>query len=155
MTKQQIILPIIILALAGTSMFGIAEIAHAQTAQNQTSLVQEIAQKFHLDQNQVQTVFDQYRGQHLSMRLSNMQQRLENRLSAQVTAGKITDVQKKEILDEIKKLQTDYPVTASMTMNERMQARQKLLADFSAWAKSQNIDSSLVMPRFGRGTLNK
>jgi hypothetical protein len=106
-----------------------------------------IAQKFNLDQNQVQSVFDQYRTE----QKQTMQQRELDRLNKLVQDKKITDAQKQAILDEQAALKTKYnPANfKSLTADQRKQQFQAEQDEIKTWANSQGIDPSYLMPGFG------
>ncbi len=114
MTRRKTLIPVLAAVMATVVLMGTAGVAQAQINPNNLSeLTQMIAKKFNLDQKQVQTTVDQFHWQKKSDRLDNL-----------VKQGKITESQKKAILEKQKELES--------------------------WAKSQNIDLSQIMP-FGRG----
>jgi hypothetical protein len=106
-----------------------------------------IAQKFGLDQSQVQSVFDQYQQQNKA----TMQQRFQKRLDQAVAAGKITSAQEQSILAEQKKLQSEYPFSSlkNMTPAQRKQQFQNQQNEIKSWTQSNGIAASYLMPGFG------
>src|SRR5581483_8794004 len=119
---------------------------------NPTSgLVQAIAQKFGLDQNQVQNVVDQYKTQHKSNMQQNMQERLKQRLDQAVKDGIINSTQEQALLDELSKLRSKYSIDSlkSMTPAQRQQAMKDQKTELENFAKSQNIDLSKLKLGFG------
>jgi hypothetical protein len=151
MISKKIFIPVIALTIAGTTFFGVSQFVHAQNS-GQT-LVQMIAQKFGLDQNKVQAVFDDYKNQHQSEKLQFMQDRLKTHLDGLVSQGKITSSQEQAIIDELSKLRDEVTGAnfKNMTSQERKQAMQKIHDEFVSWAKSQGIDLTLVHPFGGIG----
>lgn len=137
MMTKKIVLPVLIFSFASAAIFSAVTIAHAQTNSNNgfSKLVQAIAQKFNLDPNQVQDVFNQYHRQNMQ----NRQAFFQNRLDDLVTQGKITQSQKQAILDEVAKLKIESAIS-----------RQNRLSEIQSWAQSQGIDLSLI-PMLGRG----
>lgn len=114
MTHRKTLIPVFAAVMATVVLMGTANVVQAQINPNNLSdLTQMIAKKFNLDQKQVQTTVDQFHWQKKADRMDNL-----------VKQGKITESQKKAILEKQKELES--------------------------WAKSQNIDLSLIMP-FGRG----
>lgn len=140
--KKKIIIPLLAVAIVGIGAFGISQV-HAQSNGSPASgLVSAIAQKFNLDQNQLQLFVASYRQQ-------NRQVRLQTRLDRLVSQGKITQAQKQAILTEIASLKTKYNLNSlgTMTPQEKRQAFQNAHSEFKTWAQSQGIN----LPLFGRG----
>lgn len=54
---KNIMIPLLAVSISGATLFGVSQFAMAQ-GQTTPSLVQMIAQKFRLDESQVQSVFD-------------------------------------------------------------------------------------------------
>ncbi len=150
--KKTLAIAAIVLTVAGAGVFGIAN-ANAQTATTDnpmSSLVQKIATKFNLNQNEVQAVFDQEHAE----RHAQMDAQYEQRLSQLVTDGKITEQQKQLILNKHKEMQanreTEMAALQNMTDEERRAAMEKKRTELENWAKDNNIELQYVMP-FGKG----
>lgn len=149
--SKNIIIPALALTIVGGTLLGVGQIAHAQSNNPYSGLVQAIAQKFGLDQSKVQAVVDDYRQQrHTYMKQNmqqNMQQRLQSKLDAAVKAGKITSAQEKAILDEVATLKNKYNPDSlkNMTPAQRKQTLDQMRSELQSWAKSQGIDPSYVM----------
>ena len=138
--NYKIILPALLIAGSGLIFLTVAT-AQAQTNQaNRTSLVQAIAQRFGLQESDVQSVFDENRNQHQAQ----MQAKFEDRLTQAVTDGKITEEQKQAILTKRQELQTaqqDQKTNwQNMTADERKQAMQTQQQDLQTWATQNGID---------------
>ncbi|MBU4017299.1 hypothetical protein KJ980_06315 [Patescibacteria group bacterium] len=162
MLNKKIVLPVLAVAVLGVGVAFTSLQAHAQTSSNSFSgLVQVIAQKFGLEQSKVQSVVDDYRNQQKQNMQQNKQQKEQDRLDALVQEGKITDAQKKTILDEQAKLKSEYsPDTfKNLTPDQKKQQFQKEQDEIKSWAKSQNIDPIYVMSGFGmrgfRGNIHR
>lgn len=114
------------------------------------TLVQRIAQKFGLQQSNVQSVFDEVRKE----RQAEMQKRLEDRLAQAVKDGKLTETQKNLILAKHKEMQANREKNRDawmkMTPEERRNEKQKIRTELEAWAKANTIPLEWVMP-YGRG----
>ena len=118
-------------------------------------LVQFIAQKFGLDQGQVQSAVDDFRTQHKQQQEQQMQDRESTHLDTLVSQGKITAQQKQQILDEQAKLRSEYDPASfkNLTSDQRKQKFQQEQAEIQAWSKSTGIDAKYLRPgfmRFGR-----
>lgn len=152
MNKKLLLLTLI--TAGAVTAYGAGQIANAQTPTGKpfSGLVQTIAQKFNLDQNKVQEVVDQYRQQHKTGRMQNLNQKLGTRLNSLVNQGKLNEQQKQAVMKEFAALENKYNVqSTAQTPQQRMQAFQNLKNEFDIWAKQQGIDPALIMPRFGMG----
>ena len=150
--SKKIILPVLAVAVLGTVVTFTSSQVQAQTNTNSFSgLVQAIAQKFGLEQSQVQSVCDDYKNQRKQNMQQIMQQREQDRLNNLVQQGKITDAQEQAILDEQSKFRNEYSPDSfkSLTSDQRKQLLQKKQDEIKAWAQSQGIDPAYVMPSFG------
>lgn len=155
MIKKTIMIPVIAVAASGIILLGATQLVHAQTSNTPFSgLAQAIAQKFNLNQTDVQNVINQ-------QMQTNMQTRVQNRLDQLVKDGKITSAQEQAIISEMAKIKSEYDTAAfkTMTADQRKQSLQKMRDEINAWAKSQGIDIKYVtMPRFSmwhRGWMNQ
>jgi hypothetical protein len=151
--SKTVIIPMAAVAIVAAGAFGVARVSAATDANNpQASLVQKIADTFHLDKSKVQSVFDQDKQQ----RQDNREAQYEARLTQAVTDGKLTSAQKDAVLkkhnelkDQLAKARTSGQ---SLTPAERKAAMDKLRADIDAWSKANNIDAKWLMgggPGFG------
>jgi len=142
-----------VIITAGTGAFAIGR-ASADTS-TQPSLIQMIAQKFGLNQSDVQAVVTQYRQE----RQAQMEANFKAKLDADVTAGKITAAQETLIINERQSLQSERTSQAAsfktMTPAQRQAAMQKNRADLTAWAKQNNIDVQYLFGGFGRMGMGK
>ncbi len=151
MLKKKLFLSLVFVGVAGVALLGVRQV-QAQSAGNPLSgLVQMLAQKFGLDQTQVQSVVDQYRQQQTTARQQNMQTREQARLDGLVKAGKITEAQKQAIITEQAVLKAKYNLAnyKSLTPDQRKQQLQAEQAEIKTWAASQGIDPSYLRPGFG------
>lgn len=116
-------------------------------------LIETIAQKFGLSTTQVQSVVSEYQNQQKQNMQQNMQQHQEDRLNQLVKDGKITESQKKAILDQLALLKSKYNQDnfKNMTPDQRKQQFQGQQDEIKSWAATQGIDPSYVMPGFGMG----
>jgi 3-hydroxyacyl-CoA dehydrogenase len=87
--SKSLIIPVVAIGVIGASS---ATVVAASTSQ--PTLAQDIANKFHLDQSQVQSVIDQHR----ATNQQNRETKYEDRLTQAVKDGKLTDAQKQAVL---------------------------------------------------------
>lgn len=114
-----------------------------------SSLVQKLADKFGLNKDEVQAVFDQSRQEMQAQRTAEY----ESRLSQLVKDGKITEAQKQLILAKHKELQSKH-LTIMESMkdkngDERRDAMEAEHEDLEEWAKQNGIDPKYLMFKFG------
>ena len=134
MTKKKILIPIVGLIAAAGIAFGTIQVANAQTTTGPFSgLAAAIAQKFNLNQSDVQSIITSYR------KTAN-ENFTKNRLDALVSSGKITSTQETAIINELAALKTKY-------MNSGKGNFKNMLIEFKSWLTSQNIDPS-ILPMF-------
>lgn len=124
-------------ALGGVAGGGIVSAATPSngTSDSQSSLVNAIASKFHLNKNDVQAVVDQNRQTHEAER----QQRFEARLDQAVKDDKITSSQKEEILAKQKEVQSYMESIKDKSPEERHQLMKTKFDELRAWAKANHI----------------
>jgi len=131
-------------SLAFAAILGAGAI-YAQGGNLQTNdLPQLIAQKFNLNQDEVQTVFDQYREQRREQRQQENQQRMEENLNQAVADGKITESQKQLILQKHQEMQAERESETFDPGQGRENAR-KHHDEMEQWAKDNGIDLESVI----------
>lgn len=158
MTSKKILLPVLAVAIIGGTIILSVNQVHAQTNNNPLSnLVQMIAQKFGLDQNQVQSLVDQFQQEQKQNRLQKMKDREKMKLDKLVQQGKITSTQEQSILDELVVLKNKYNLgnLKNLTPDQRKAQFQAMQNELKSWAQSQGIDPTLIMPGSGMGGFKK
>lgn len=133
-----------VIAIVGVSGAAIAATSTSTTTSPQDSIIQKIADKFHLNKSDVQSVFDQ---NHQEMQAKH-QQMLKDRLDQAVKDGKLTQAQETKLLAELKTLHDE---TKSDNRADRRANRQAMHDELEQWAKDNGIDLGQVMPRPGHG----
>ncbi len=110
-----------------------------ETTQTRSTLLQRIAEKFGLNQDDVDQVVADYQTE----RRQEMQSAYEDRLTAAVENGQITAEQKQLILEKHNQLQQEY--------DSENQQRQQHQEELQAWADENGIDVSYLGVGGGRG----
>lgn len=146
--NKKIGLPIAIVMILGLGVLG-AGFVGAQTPTDGTkTIVQRIAEKFNLNQTDVQAVFDEEHEEHHKQ----MQVRVEENLNQAVKDGKITEAQKQAILtkfSEMKDSKPDFEKFRSMTEEERRQVMEQKRTELESWAKENNLDLTTLQELMG------
>jgi hypothetical protein len=149
MYSKKVILPAAALAIAGAAAFGMSQ-ASADTSGTgaHASLVQKLADTFHVDKSKVQAVFDQDRSEHQA----EAETRYEARLTQAVTDGQLTAAQKDAVVAEHNKLKPEMDAALKLTGTDRRAALDKIHTEATDWAKDNNVDAKWLMgPRPMRG----
>ncbi|OGM23937.1 hypothetical protein A2715_02045 [Candidatus Woesebacteria bacterium RIFCSPHIGHO2_01_FULL_39_32] len=121
-------------------------VASAQDSDDYPSIVQKIAEKFNLNEADVQAVFVEDREEHYA----EMQARWSERLDDLVNDGKITAEQKQVILDKHEEMHNKMEEWKDLNVEERHEKMHALHDEFKTWAEGPGIDLPLLGP-FGRG----
>jgi len=170
MKKKYIWMPLAVLAIAATTLFGVARTYAQSTPAEQAkypAIVQKIADKFNLQIADVQAVFDQDKTDRQAEMQIKMQAKFEERLAQAVTDGKLTEVQKQAIIAKRAELQTTMQSGATnlltensknMTAAERQaaQAERKTAmeaqrTELETWAKQNGIEAKYLVGLGGFG----
>lgn len=154
--KQKIVSIIAFLVMVLTPVAVMPAYAASSTSSSPNffqGLVQFIAQKFGLDQTQVQSAVNTYHSQQAQNRQQKMADNEKTHLDTLVSQGKITSSQEQQILDEQAKLKSEYnPANfKNETPAQRKADFQKEQAEIQAWSQSTGIDGKYLMPGFGMG----
>lgn len=133
-------------ALSATSAF--AQTNNAGQDQ-MSSLVEKIASKFNLNQDDVQAVFDEAHEE----RETQMKATFEAQLTQAVTDGEIISEQKQLILDKRAEMEADREANhdsfESQTPEERKAAMESKKSELDSWATQNGIDVKYLMPQHG------
>jgi competence protein ComGC len=146
--KKTLLIPALALTMAGTVLFATNQV-NAQGTDRQTTLVQKLADKFGLNKDEVQAVFDQEK----TDRQADRQNKFGARLDQLVKDGKITEAQKQLILDKFKTIEADRAAKMeqmkSMTPDQRKAAMKADHEALQKWASDNGIDLKSVFGGFG------
>lgn len=147
--------PLLIAGIATT--LGVAGIAgtslvSAETASTGSdSLANKIAQKFNLNKDEVQAVFDEDR----QAKEAERSAKIEKELSDAVSNGKLTSEQKDKILAKAKELKsqrdTERDSMKNKTEAERRTAMETKRTELEQWAKDNNIPTDYLKYVMGHG----
>lgn len=122
------------------------------TGQNpMDTLVQKIADKFKLNKDEVQAVFDEAHEEGATQ----MQADFEEQLSTYVSEGKITEAQKQLILEKRKEMDGEREANKdsgqTLSDEERKTQMESERQELETWAKQNGIDVQYLMQRGGKG----
>ncbi len=110
--------------------------------------VVRIAERFILNQDEVQSFMDEMREEHHAEREAMMGERLDQA----VADGKITEEQKNVILAKHEEIQSKLEELKDLDPEERRNQMQQLHGEMKTWADEQGIDLPMFMdgrPGFG------
>ena len=148
MVFNKYLIPLAAVAVIGAGAYGVSRATAASSASGTPSLVQRLADTFHLDPAKVQAVVDQSRADHQTQAES----RYEAKLSQAVSAGKLTSSQQQAILAEHNKLKSELQDAMSKTGADRRTAMQQIRTEATAWSQQNNLPAHwLLGPRPMRG----
>jgi hypothetical protein len=150
--KSKYLFPILGLAALGAVSLGTIQVlAHNTTSSDGKTIVQKLAERFNLPQGEVQQVFDD----HKTQLKTDMQKKVDDRLSQAVTEGKLTEEQKQKILAKQKELQSQMAANRDkpkdMTPEQSREEMQKQRDELEKWAKDNGIDTQYLMGPFMKG----
>ena len=149
--NKKILIPLFALAVVGVSVLGATSALASTTSNTESTIVQKIADKFGLNKDEVQKVFDQERAD----RKSQMEQKFEDNLTSLVNDGKITDAKKTLILNKHKELEAQKGSQKSdfknLTPEERKSQMDAKKTELENWAKENGIDLKYLFGGFGGG----
>ncbi|OGG14617.1 hypothetical protein A2773_02415 [Candidatus Gottesmanbacteria bacterium RIFCSPHIGHO2_01_FULL_39_10] len=138
--KNKYIFPTIALAVVGLVLLG-SHSAFAQNTDNKyPDIIQKLAQKFNLKEDDVKAVFDAARKE----KQDQMHDRFEEKLTQDVKDGKITAAQKELIINKFKDMHAqklnEIESWKSLTPEERRAKMEAKKAELENWAKTNGIN---------------
>lgn len=142
--NKKIIFPAVALVIGGVLVSG----ARQASAQNNTStyptVVEKLVSKFNLNEAEVKAVFDEER----TARQSEMQAKIDEKLTQAVTDGKITAAQKQAILVKLTEMKANRTSEKEdwhdLTPSERQTKMQEKRTEMESWAKSIGVDPTIL-----------
>ncbi|MDY0143505.1 MAG: hypothetical protein RBR97_16590 [Bacteroidales bacterium] len=159
--NKKIIIPVIALSiLMGVGAYGVGSIYASEDNSLKNSLIEKIAQKFNLNKDDVQKVFDEDREE----KKTQMEEKFNQMLDEAVSNGDLTAEQKSLILAKREEMQKERETQMSERKNdgerpskeemETMQEERKTEREaLEKWASDNGIDLKYLMGLggFGRG----
>ena len=140
------IIPVATLAIYGGTVL-------ADTKTNQINpmdnLVNAIAQKFNLNTNDVQAVFDQQHTQMRVQRQGEMDQKFADKLAKAVTDGKLTQAQANLVISKRAELKAQMIDLKDKTKEEIQTIRKTHMDSLKQWASDNNIPINYIQLGFG------
>ncbi len=138
----------IAIGIAGVGVGGVyAATSASNTSNPMSTLVHAIAQKFNLNESDVQQVFDDQHGQmeaqHTAM--------FADHLAQAVTEGKLTQAQADLITAKKAELEAKRDSLKDATPTERQAALKDGITSLRQWAKDNNIPLNYLMQMGGMG----
>jgi hypothetical protein len=147
-SKKSIALGAAAVAIFGTTAF-VSTSAFAQSTDGHTNMIQKLAQKLGIPEDKVKIAFDEMHNEHRA----EMQKNHEQKLSALVAEGKITEAQKTAIIAKMEEMKSkmiaNKEAFMNMTPEERKAKMEAERVELENWAKAQGLDLS-TLP-FGMG----
>lgn len=127
------ILTIAFLALGG------AAIVNAQSSDSgqYPTIIQRLVEKFNLNSDDVQQVFDEIREENQVA----MQNRMEERIQS---VNNLTDEQKTAISEKTEEMRQSFQDLKDLTPEEKKAVMEQNKADLETWAEENGIDSELL-----------
>lgn len=159
--NKKIIIPVIALSiLMGVGAYGVGNSFASEDENPRNSLIEKIAQKFNLNKDEVQKVFEEDREE----RKTQLEERFNQMLDEAVSKGDLTEAQKNLILAKRAEMQKEREAQMSERRNkgerpskEEMKSNQEeRKAEREAlekWASDNGIDIKYLMGLggFGKG----
>lgn len=143
--KHKIILPAILLSGAlAVGTLGITQ-TYAQEINKYTPIVQRLAQRFGLKEEDVQSVFDEVHQE----RRAEMEARFLERLDQLVAEGKITQDQKQKLLDKQEELELKMEEYKNLEPTDRREKMKEFHQEMKKWADENDIEFPFMVFRTG------
>ncbi len=152
--NKKILLPaavaVIVTAAAAYGAIGVS----AQQSNRQDSLVKRIAERFGLNESEVQAVFDEMKEEHQQ----EMQLKFEQRLEEAVENGLITEEQKKLIqvkhAEFLTEREENREAIKNMTPEESKKAMEQHKQEMDKWAEENGLDMKMYFFGGGKGEMH-
>lgn len=134
--KIAILSVIAVITVTGVGLLGISQVSAETIDGAYSKIVQNIADKFNLDPEEVQQVFKETREEAFS-----------DRLDKEVEDGNITEAQKQLIIDKISehKVAIEEINNLSLTFSERQEKMEALREEIKTWADENDIPLRLLI----------
>lgn len=137
MSKKIFISSVVMTGLLAVGAIGIVPV-YARGPENMSPIIQSLAEKFNLDEDEVFDVIDEKRAERHAYMLSHFEDRLNNA----VDNGRITEEQKQSILDKHEEMEAKMEELRSQGRSfEDMHAQMASYRnELKQWAKEQGFE---------------
>ena len=132
--------------LAFIGLYGLSTV-RADGLDSYPSVIQKIAERFNLNEDDVQLVFDEHREERHVM----MREQKEERLNQAVENGTITQDQKDLMTQHFKEMQAQMEELKNLDSKEQMEAIRALRDEAREWMETNDLDMSVFGGIKGRG----
>lgn len=137
--RVKIMIPTALIVIAIFALFNSSQALADNDVQN-LPIVKKLAERFNLEEDEVEAVFDDVRHEHHMV----MHETLSERLSQAVSDGSLTEDQKNAILAKHDEMQADREAIrwefADMTADQRREQMQERHEEMLSWADENGID---------------
>lgn len=106
----------------------------------QQTLIQALVKRFNLNETDLISFFQEQRAQHETQDVA----RVTARLTAQVTAGKLTEAQKNAIVAKMAEAKLKHEAARKLTPEECRKLMEAYRTELEAWVTAQGLDRSYV-----------
>lgn len=132
----------------GLVLVGLLSVSYASAhgSEMNSSIVQKIAERFNLSEDEVEAVFEEEREDHHAQ----MQAWWAERLDDLVNDGKVTSDQKQAIIDKHEEMHNQIIELQDLSFDERKEKMREIHEEFKSWSQEQGIDFPTIGP-IGRG----
>lgn len=147
--SKNLLAALAVTTVATGSILGVSAASAHGNGENSDELVTKLAEKFNVDESEIESVFEEQRTE---MQAERETARAEH-LQGLVDAGTITSDQKIALeakLDEMKATREALR-DQDLTREERHEKMEEARDSLEAWAKEQGIDLSAIHPEGGPG----
>lgn len=161
MSRKAITVTMLTLALLGGGVLGTAVLTHADTVpatstvpskpKFMSNLVSAIAQKFNLDESQVQAVFDEQITKDRAEMETRMKEEFATRLKNAVSEGTLTQTQADLITAKKAELDAKFEAQKTSGTKPTKEEIDAQMQELKTWAEQNNIPKEFMMFRFAHG----
>lgn len=156
-SKKYIFIPIAMLGMVAVLAFSVTDKVNAFGAENQmggdhkSEFAAVIAQKFGLNQSEVEETIEQYHAEEREAREQEMESRMSQRLEKAVAEGRLTESQMSAILEKQDEMHERLQEIRDQDLSaeDKRELRADIHEEMEEWAAEQGIDFDVFL-RFGR-----
>ncbi|MFA5355172.1 MAG: hypothetical protein WC302_00315 [Candidatus Paceibacterota bacterium] len=132
----------LIMTLVAVGILGFT-VANAQADNGgfHSALIQELVERFNLNEQEVQEVFDEFEAEN--------KEQMEERTSQEFT--NLTEEQKTAISEKMEEMKQKMEGIKDLSGEERQEAIDQIKEGMEAWAEENGIDAPCFRGMFGRG----